>query len=124
MMKIDEMLDSSGQAPVVRCPSCGHEFSHIREVRVTKTTPDGYEVDEVVTVSPGSLHRRSGERGERVNMRQGIIELILDGECQCPPFHITLGEHKGQVFLGWEPTEYKAVSPAVGPGVSGPFARP
>lgn len=101
---LEDMLNTENPylAPILRCPGCGHEFAHIREVRVTNTTLDGYDVDEVVTVSRGSLHRRSGERSERIDMRQGSIELVLDGECQCPPYHVTFGEHKGQVFVGWE----------------------
>lgn len=105
-MKIEDMLNTnvSDLGSVLKCPTCGHEYAHIREVRVTNTTLDGYDVDEVVTVSRGSLHRRNGERDERVDMRQGSIELVIDGECQCPPYHVTFGEHKGQVSVGWEPT--------------------
>ena len=89
------------------CPGCGAEFVHIQDVRITSTTDNGYEVSDVFSAH-GKLHRRVGIPGEQVDMRQGLTEIIADGECECPPFRVAFGQHKGQVFVRWELIESSA----------------
>lgn len=93
--------DNPNLDPLLCCPGCGHEFTHVKDVRVINTTQDGYDVADVFSVHD-SLHRRVGLPGEQVDMRQGLIEIVFDGECLCPPFRVAFGQHKGQVFVRWE----------------------
>jgi hypothetical protein len=83
---------SPGAASCVTCPTCGFDYSHIREV----FTRPGCDPEEGASAYPGTQRIRPAS-----SWRRPELVIVFDGECG-HAWEMQIQQHKGQNLMGVE----------------------
>jgi hypothetical protein len=74
--------------PVIRCPVCQFDYSHIRAVFTRLGTDEGRHP------YPGTVARERTEHSER----RAALVIVLDGECG-HTWELVIQQHKGNNYV-------------------------